>query len=174
MNRLIPALVILALAAPAWAQDDDAAALPDPALAPPTPPNLSLDAARPDPPPPPTPPMPPGAEPLPGGGLRLHLTGDTLDPAAQYMLQEVGRRLAQIPLGRITVESRVSGPANDVSAARRTALARARVVKTALVAGGLDPTRIDLRPLGRTDPPADTLDVLPPAALRAAAQPGGG
>jgi hypothetical protein len=35
-------------------------------------------------------------------------------------------------------------------------------VKQALVAGGLPATRIDLRPLGRTEATADVAEVLPP------------
>jgi len=35
-------------------------------------------------------------------------------------------------------------------------------VKSALVAGGLAPTRIDLRPLGRLAAGQDAVDILPP------------
>jgi hypothetical protein len=46
--------------------------------------------------------------------------------------------------------------------------ARALAVKAALAEGGLPPTRIDLRPQGRTEEAADAVDVLPPEAPRAA------
>jgi len=39
-------------------------------------------------------------------------------------------------------------------------------VKAALASGGLAPTRIDLRPLGRTPEAVDAADILPPAARR--------
>jgi outer membrane protein OmpA-like peptidoglycan-associated protein len=58
----------------------------------------------------------------------------------------------------------------DASAARRLSLARALAVKQALAEGGLPPTRIDLRPLGRTEEAVDAVDVLPPGAERAAAR----
>ena len=55
-----------------------------------------------------------------------------------------------------------SRASKDVSAARRLSLTRAQAVKSALVAGGLTPTRIDLRPLGRLSGAQDTVDILPP------------
>ena len=68
--------------------------------------------------------------------------------------------------GRVTVEAQASGPEADVSAARRLTLGRALAVKAALADGGLAPTRIDLRPLGRTPEAVDAADILPPPARR--------
>jgi hypothetical protein len=62
----------------------------------------------------------------------------------------------------VVVLAQASGPAADVSSARRVSLARGLAVKEALVAGGLPPTRIDIRPMGRTEEAADAVDVLPP------------
>jgi hypothetical protein len=103
-----------------------------------------------------------GLQTLPQGGFRLRMTGTELTAAQTTAVQALGRDLAALPQGRITVEAQVAGPADDVSAARRLSLARAQAVKSALVAGGLTPTRIDLRPLGRLSAPQDAVDILPP------------
>jgi hypothetical protein len=103
-----------------------------------------------------------GLQTLPQGGFRLRMTGTDLTAAQTAAVQALGRDLAALPQGRITVEAQVAGPAEDVSAARRLSLARAQAVKSALVAGGLTPTRIDLRPLGRLSAPQDAVDILPP------------
>jgi hypothetical protein len=103
-----------------------------------------------------------GLQTLPQGGFRLRMTGTELTAAQTRAVQALGRDLAALPQGRITVEAQVAGPADDVSAARRLSLARAQAVKSALVAGGLTPTRIDLRPLGRLSAPQDAVDILPP------------
>jgi hypothetical protein len=141
---------------------------PDPALAPPAPARLQPDAppwtADPLPRPRPSSPLP-GLEPRADGGWRLRLPagGDpALPAAAQASLGELGRRLAAQPQGRITVIAQVSGPATDVSAARRLSLARGIAVKEAMTAGGLAETRIDIRPAGRTAEAVDAVDVLPP------------
>ena len=52
-----------------------------------------------------------------------------------------------------------------VVVSRRASLARAQAVKAALVAGGLDATRIDLRPFGRLPAAVDAVDVLPPGVV---------
>jgi hypothetical protein len=108
------------------------------------------------------PPLPAGMAALPDGCVRIGLGAGGLEPAQARALEALGRALAALPAGRITVEAQVSGPANDVSLARRASLARAQAVKAALVAGGLAATRIDLRPLGRLPGAADRVDVLPP------------
>jgi hypothetical protein len=104
----------------------------------------------------------PGLQTLPQGGFRLRMTGTELTAAQTTAVQALGRDLAALPQGRITVEAQVAGPSDDVSAARRLSLARAQAVKSALIAGGLTPTRIDLRPLGRLSAPQDAVDILPP------------
>ncbi len=158
------ALLLALLPAAAHAQ----AELPDPAAAPPAPPRLATTPA-----PlslPPAPAWPAGTELLGTGALRFRITGDRPDPTQSRAIEDIGRRLAALPpLGRVTVESQVSAHPRDHSLARRLALARAQAVKAALVAGGLEPTRIDLRPLGRLDPPADLVDILPPGARGTAA-----
>ena len=115
--------------------------------------------------------LPAGMSPLPHGAYRLSFrSGESaVSPAQAQTLAEIGRRLAAIPAGtgRITVEGQASGPSNDVSAARRVALARAQAVRAALVAGGLDETRVDVRALGRTPAALDAADVLPPGVQRA-------
>lgn len=136
---------------------------PEPAPAPPPPPRLAPNGAPLAPSVPAAgPPLPPGMEALQGGAMRVALAPGGLTPAQSEALAALGRALAALPSGRITVEAQVSGPANDVSTARRRSLARAQAVKAALAAGGLEPTRIDLRPLGRVGAGADRVDVLPP------------
>ena len=144
---------------------DDAALLRAPAAAPPAPPVLS---PRPAPAPsraaPPQIPLPAGLEALPNGGLRIR--GAALDAATRAALADYGRRLSALERGRITIYAEVAGPAEDAHTARRLSLARAQAAKAALVEGGLDATRIDLRPLGRTPAGMDRLDVLPPGVDR--------
>lgn len=139
----------------------------DPAPAPPAPANLS---ARPGPAPPAPPQstaraftLPAGMEALPGGAWRLHFPADKDIPprAADAALAELGRRLAGGAEGRVVLLAQASGPA-DASTARRLSLARGLAVKEALVAGGLPATRIDIRPMGRTEAAADAVDVQPP------------
>jgi len=176
----------LALAGAAPAQDaarpanggpDEA--LPDPPLAPPPPVRLR----EPSQPYTVQPPAPPAPDPLadvetrPGGGYRLRIAvpaGAPLDPASARAVEAIGRRLAggpegQAPEGRVTVLAQVARPETEVSVQRRLALSRALAVKAALVQGGVDPTRIDLRPLGRTPEGLDAVDILPPGAQQQAA-----
>jgi len=143
----------------ARAESTDQALPPDPAPAPPPP--VQLTPLRPQTPQAVAGPLP-GLQTLPQGGFRLRMTGTELTAAQTTAVQALGRDLAALPQGRITVEAQVSGPADDVSAARRLSLARAQAVKSALIAGGLTPTRIDLRPLGRLSAPQDAVDILPP------------
>jgi hypothetical protein len=161
-----PAPILLTQAPEPAAAEIAIPGLPSPpAAAPPPPPNLpqrpAPAAARPRPP---VIAPPPGLEALPNGGLRIQ--GVALDAATRTALADYGRRLAALPTGRVTVLAEVSGPAEDAHIARRISLARAQAAKAALVEGGLDETRIDLRPLGRTASGTDRLDVLPPGVDR--------
>lgn len=144
-RRVLSALPLLALPAAAGAQPTRGA--PAPPLA-----------------------LPAGMSPLPQGAWRIAFRAGQADlpPGIAPTLAEIGRRLAERPegTGRITVEAQASGPANDASAARRLSLARATAVRTALVAGGLPETRVDLRPLGRTQAALDAADILPPGVTR--------
>jgi hypothetical protein len=138
---------------------------PPPAPGPPPPPDLT------QPPRPATPvaPMalialPPSMQNLPDGGWRIG--GPTgrgqPDPATTNTLAEIGRLLAAGNSGRVTVVAQVAGPAEDISLARRAALANAQEVRRLLEAGGLSGTRIDLRPMGLTAEARDIIEVLPP------------
>lgn len=168
-------LLALMVPAAARAQDTPAEVLPEPAPAPPAPPRLAPEGAAMVPQQPAgVPALPPGMQVLDGGGVRLVIAGGGPDAAQVRALEALGRALAALPSGRITVEAQVSGPANDVSTARRASLARAQAVKAALVAGGLEPTRIDLRPLGRLAAGADRVDVLPPGVASPNAEARGG
>lgn len=162
MRRRAVLLGLLA-ALPARAQDMPAELPPEPAPAPPAPPRLAPEGVAMVPSVPAAgPPPPPGMTMLPEGGVRLRLASERLEPAVEEALRALGGRLAALPSGRITIEAQAAGPANDLSMARRASLARAQAVKAALVAGGLDATRVDLRPLGRLPAGADLVDVLPP------------
>lgn len=164
MRRAVLFGLLLPLALPAWAQD--ASDLPDPAPAPPAPAALAPTGAPLAPQPVPAPQgLPPGMTALADGVLRLALRSDRIEPAMAEALRVLGARFAALPAGRITVEAQVAGPANDASQARRASLARAQAVKAALVAGGLDATRIDLRPLGRLPAGVDAVDVLAPGVV---------
>ncbi|MFN9096421.1 MAG: hypothetical protein ACK5WN_19215 [Alphaproteobacteria bacterium] len=143
----------------ARAETPDQALPPDPAPAPPPP--VQLTPLRPQTPQAMTGPLQ-GLQTLPQGGFRLRMTGAELNAAQTAVVQALGRDLAALPQGRVTVEAQVAVPADDVSAARRLSLARAQAVKSALVAGGLTPTRIDIRPLGRLSGAQDAVDILPP------------
>jgi hypothetical protein len=158
-RRAILAAGLAMLTLSARAQTSDQTLPPDPAPAPPLP--VQLTPLRPQTPQPLAGP-PQGLHSLPQGGFRLCMTSTELTAAQTAALQALARNLAELPQGRITVEAQVAGPADDVSAARRLSLARAQAVKSALVAGGLTPTRIDLRPLGRLSAPKDAVDILPP------------
>ncbi len=116
--------------------------------------------------------LPGGMSPLRDGAYRVaFLVGQSaLQPGMAPTLAEIGRRLAAANAagtGRITIEGHASGPAADAATARRISLARAIAVRDALVAGGLDETRVDVRALGRTNAALDAADILPPGAVRA-------
>ncbi|MBL6454399.1 hypothetical protein JMJ55_03620 [Belnapia sp. T6] len=169
--RPIAFLLLAALALPAAAQpgpaEDDAMPAP-PAATPPDPADLNARSA---PParlalPPALPGLPEGMEARPDGSLRLRFPNgaEAVPPATSPALAELGRRLAALPAGRVTLVAQASGPVADISSARRLSLARAIAVKEALAAGGLPPTRIDIRPMGRTADAVDAVDVQPPLA----------
>jgi outer membrane protein OmpA-like peptidoglycan-associated protein len=115
--------------------------------------------------------LPTGMSPLPQGAYRVAFRAGQVELPAGVatVLGEIGRRMAERPVGtgRVTVEGQASGPGNDASVARRVSLARAQAVRAALVAGGLDETRVDVRALGRTALVLDCADVLPPGVTRA-------
>ncbi len=164
-RRALIAGVLLLSAGSAGAQDaPDPAGLPDPAPAPPAPARLAPEGAPMVPPPAPAAAsdLPPGIVARADGAVRIGWRGNAPDPAVEAALRALGARFAALPSGRITVEAQVSGPTTDASMARRASLAHAQAVKAALVAGGLDATRVDLRPLGRLPAGIDAVDVLPP------------
>lgn len=166
MRRRAVLAALLPLPLPARAQDAADPQLPEPAQAPPAPPALAPTGAPMVPQPGPAPQgLPPGMTLLPDGAVRIALTADRIPPALNETLGQLGARFAALPAGRITVEAQVAGPAQDASMARRASLARAQAVKAALVAGGLDATRIDLRPLGRLPAAVEVVDILPPGVV---------
>ena len=158
-RRAVLAAGFALLSLPAWAQTPDPSLPPDPAPAPPPP--VQLTPLRPQIPQSPAGPLQ-GLQALPQGGFRLRMTGTELTATQTAAVQALARNLAMLPQGRITVEVQVAGPADDISTARRVSLARAQAVKSALIAGGVTPTRIDLRPLGRLSGAQDAVDILPP------------
>ena len=155
------ALVLAPAAGPCAATEADGAPSP-PAEVPPAPARLSPD-------PRPVESAAAALEVLAEGRWRIRFAAgaEDLSETAAGRVEELGRRLAGAAgTGRVTVEAQSSGPEADVSAARRLSLGRALAVKAALASGGLAPTRIDLRPLGRTPEAVDAVDILPPAARR--------
>ncbi|TPG47068.1 hypothetical protein EAH89_24090 [Roseomonas nepalensis] len=145
----------------------------EPAEAPPAPASLATGPLRANIPVLPDLPLGPGFERLPIGGWRLtgRAGGGEADHASRLSIETIGRYLAEGTTGRVTVIAQVAGPAEDPSVARRTSLARAVLVKSALVGGGLPGTRIDLRPMGRTAEARDALDIIAPPARPARDEP---
>jgi outer membrane protein OmpA-like peptidoglycan-associated protein len=137
-------LLLPALSAPALAQQAPARrpALPQPQLA-------------------------PGFQALPGGGWRLTFARDEdrATPEQRLTLMEIGNILGANSTGRVTVWTEVAS-GEDVSEVRRLALRRALAVRDAMALGGLPETRVDLRPLGRTEAGRDVADILPPNVAR--------
>lgn len=109
----------------------------------------------------------PGVLPLSPGAWRITFPPERNAPDAEQTaaLRRMGAALQAGSLGRITLNSEASA-GEDASTHRRLSLARARAVKDALVAGGLDETRVDIRALGRTANARDAVDVLGPTAPR--------
>lgn len=154
------ALLSMLAAAPCRAADSDGAPSP-PADAPPAPALLAPDARATEPATAAT------FEATAEGRWRIRFAAgrEELSENATSRIEDLGRRLANgANTGRVMVEAQSSGPETDISAARRLSLGRALAVKAALASGGLPPTRIDLRPLGRTAEAADVADILPPPA----------
>jgi hypothetical protein len=165
---LMAPLLLLSPGLAAQAPEPDAPA--DPATAPPQPPDLTqppLPAQR------LTQPaitLPPSMENLPGGGWRINGPGARGQPdiATLNSLTEIGRWLAGGTTGRVTLLAQVAGPMDDISTARRASLSNAQTLSRLLQSAGLDGTRIDLRPLGRTAEARDAVELLPPSAPRSA------
>ena len=108
-----------------------------------------------------------GMQDLANGGWRVRLHQDARDiPAVlRPTLEEIARRLA-LTTGRVTIIAQAPAPALEPSFARRLSLERGLAMKAILVAGGLEATRIDIRPMGRQANGADVVDILPPGAAR--------
>lgn len=163
-----PLAVPAAVAQPALSGEADAEAPAGPAGGAPSPADLSA-AARPA-----LPadianlPLGPDFTRLPAGGWRLGGRSGRGEPehGARLAIETIGRYLAEQTSGRVTVLAQAAGPEDDPSVARRTSLARAITVKQSLTRGGLPGTRIDLRPLGRTDEEADAIDIIAPPRAR--------
>jgi hypothetical protein len=152
-------------------------ALPaDPAAAAPQPPDLNQPPRPAQPLPQPSLPLARGIEALPAGGWRLSggLARGQADAPAQAALAGIARWLAESSDGRVTLLAQVAGPEEDVSVARRDSLAHGQAIRRILEQGGLDGTRIDIRPLGRTVEARNAVDLLPPSARRAPASPPAG
>ncbi len=174
-RALLGALLLLGSAGQAHPSPESRIPSP-PAERPPEPPRLTAlptapGVGQPGPPAAPRRPLalPPSVSPLPGGGWRVALGPDAAAPdeAARLALAEIARRLAAETVGRVALLSQVSR-AGDTSSERRRALDRAVAAKAALVAGGLEETRVDVFPIGRTPLAMDVLDILPPGAARMA------
>jgi outer membrane protein OmpA-like peptidoglycan-associated protein len=112
-----------------------------------------------------------GVSARPEGGWQVDFARgqSALSARDRHALATVAQALAPIAAGRITVQAQASGPADDASLARRLSLARASAVRDALVEAGVAATRVDIRALGRLEPPADVAEILPPGPARGAA-----
>lgn len=164
-----PATLRPAMAQPSSAQPSPAQPLPaDPAASAPQPPDLSRPPRPAEALPQPAIALPRGMEAVAGGGWRLHGEAARGRPeaASRAALTEIGRWLAGHTEGRVTLLAQVAGPAEDASAARRDSLANGLALRQLLEAAGLDGTRIDIRPLGRTEEARDSIVLLPPSANR--------
>lgn len=104
-------------------------------------------------------------------GVRVLFGQDKADvsPATFDALKAAARRLAARPDLRVTLLSYAPGKTDDYSMPRRVALARALVVRSILINGGVATTRIYPRaigvpPAGDSSPP-DRLDVIAEGAV---------
>ncbi|WP_159997862.1 hypothetical protein [Roseomonas sp. 18066] len=142
----------------------------DPATAAPQPPDLTQPPRPSEPLPQPSLPLARGMETLPGSGWRLSgsLARGLADAPSHAALTGIARWLADSTEGRVTIVAQVARPEDDVSLARRDSLAHGQAIRRILEQGGLDGTRIDIRPLGRTAEARDAIELLPPSARRAA------
>lgn len=118
---------------------------------------------------PPLPPirLAPGIVEVPPGIWRVTFAAerDTLLPEQHAALGRLAAALNTGTIGRVTLNGEAT-TGDDLSTHRRLSLARARAVKAALVLGGLDETRVDIRALGRTEAARDVVDILGPTAPR--------
>ncbi len=105
---------------------------------------------------------------LGNGGWRILLPPEARDlpGGLRATLAEIAQRLKTTTTGRVTIIAQAPAPALEHSFARRLSLERAIATRNALVAGGLEATRIDLRPVGRQPNGVDVVDILPPGAAR--------
>jgi len=112
--------------------------------------------------------LPAGFARLPIGGWRLTGTAAQGEPdsPSRLAIETIGRYLAEQSRGRVTIIAQTSGPEDDPPAARRASLARAISIKDSLARGGLPRTRIDIRPMGRTQEALDAIDIIAPPAPR--------
>lgn len=108
-----------------------------------------------------------GVTPLPPAGWRVTFPADldSLEVEQRAALARLGAALKTGTAGRILLQAEATS-GDDLSTQRRLSLARARAVKAALVEGGLEETRVDIRALGRTGNAQDVVDVLSPTAPR--------
>jgi len=108
-----------------------------------------------------------GVTALPQGVWRVTFSPerDVLEAEQRAALGRLAAVLKAGTVGRITLVAE-AGAGDDISTQRRLTLARARAVKSALVAGGLEETRIDIRALGRTPNGRNGVDILAPTAPR--------
>jgi len=108
-----------------------------------------------------------GVAAIPPGVWRIAFSPerDALEVEQRAALGRLAAVLQSATVGRVTLLAEAS-EGSDVSTHRRLTLARALAVKAALVAGGLNETRIDIRALGRTPNGRDGVDVLAPTAPR--------
>ncbi|WP_419896522.1 hypothetical protein [Roseomonas sp. USHLN139] len=172
---VLPAVQAQAQAVPGNGNGAATAAMPEPPLPPdppaaaPQPPDLNQPPRPAEPLPQPSLPLARGIEALPAGGWRLTggLARGQADAAVQNALTGIARWLAEHTEGRVTIIAQVARPEEDVSLARRDSLAHGQAIRRILEQGGLDGTRIDIRPLGRTVDARDAIELLPPSGRRA-------
>jgi outer membrane protein OmpA-like peptidoglycan-associated protein len=96
-------------------------------------------------------------------GLLIFDGDDTvIDDAMRDTLQGVARTLKKENGSRLLIRAYASGPDGSKAAARRVSLSRALAVRSFLMDEGLEPSRVDVRALGRdTDvSPADRVDLV--------------